>query len=337
MKYRIIFILLFIILPVAGVFSQTVVVKASLDTNKIIIGDQVLLKLKATYPAGTSLAWPILSDSLNENIEIIKKSAIDTLSKSAKEMTLGQSLTITSFDSGSFYIPQISFKYKKTGDTSYLEALTDSLQFNINTVAVDTTLAIKDIKGPLSVPLTFMEVLPYIIGIILIAAIVWLVIYYLRKRKRGESLIDFSKPKLPPHEIALSALSELRNKKLWQNNFVKLYYTELTEIIRTYMEGRFGVFAMEMTTDEIMDSLTSHNIQGGLKNKLRQTLVLADLVKFAKSNPLPNEHDQCLDIAFEFVNQTKSAEVPEVKNGQKLTEEKNIVNTSIGEETKHAD
>jgi hypothetical protein len=179
------------------------------------------------------------------------------------------------------------------------------LLLNINTIVVDTTKSIKDIKGPLSVPWTFMEILPYLIGIILLAAIIWFVIYYIRKRRRGEALIDFSKPKLPPHEEAMKALEALRNKKLWQNNKVKEYYTELTEIIRIYIEKRFGIIAMEMTTDEIAVSFKTIDIPDPLKMKLNESLVLADLVKFAKAHPLPNEHDICLDNAFEFVKKTK--------------------------------
>ncbi len=337
MKRHFTYIFLLLTLVTPRLFSQSITAKATLDSNKILVGDQVRLKVQVTYPSGVSVLWPALNDSLNSNIEIVKKSKIDTLNKGAKNITLSQYYTITSFDSGSFYVPQISFKYKKPGDTSYLEALTDSVLLMSNTVKVDTTLAIKDIKGPLNVPLTFMEVLPYIIIIIGTALIVWLVIYIIRKRRRGESFIKFSKPKLPPHEIALLALISLRNKKLWQNNFVKEYYTELTEITRTYIEGRFGILAMEMTTDEIMVALLPQGIQGNLNSKLRQMLILADLVKFAKSSPLPNEHDQCLDIAFEFVNMTKPVEVLEVKNDQKVNEEKTYQGTTKQEENTHAD
>jgi hypothetical protein len=337
MKKRICYILFFLTIPVVNIFSQHVVAKATLDSNKILIGDQVRMKVQLTYPSGASIIWPILSDTLNGKIEIVKRSKVDTLTKGGKNFTLGQTYTITSFDSGSFYVPQIEFKYKNPADTVYFAAFTDSLLLNVNTIKVDTTLAIKDIKGPLSVPLTFMEILPYLIGAVVLALIVWFVIYYLRKRKRGESLIDFSKPKIPPHEIALRALEELRNKKLWQNNRVKEYYTELTEIIRTYIEGRFNILAMEMTTDEIMTSMIPSGIQNTLKNKLRQMLVLADLVKFAKSNPLPHEHDQSLDIAFEFVNETKLIEVAEVKNEPTVSEQSNTQNINIPGETNHVD
>ncbi|MFA4850913.1 MAG: hypothetical protein WC599_00145 [Bacteroidales bacterium] len=323
MKKNRVFILFLLYIAAIDTFSQNVIATAKLDSNKILIGDQIKLKVQLTYPAKTTIFWPELKDTFTKNIEIVQKSKIDTLSKDVKKFTLNQTYTITSFDSGSFYIPQISFKYKNHGDTDYFEALTDSLLLNVNTIAVDTTKAIKDIKGPLSVPWTFMEILPYLIGIVFLAAIIWFLIYYIRKRRRGEALIDFSKPKLPPHEEAMKALEALRNKKLWQNNKVKEYYTELTEIIRTYIEKRFGIHAMEMTTDEIMTSFGAIDIANNTKMRLSQMLVLADLVKFAKAHPLPNEHDICLDNAFEFVKETKPADIPETQAEQQVSEIKN--------------
>lgn len=313
MKKNCVFILFLLYITSIDTFSQNVIATAKLDSNKILVGDQVKLKVQLTYPAKTTISWPELKDTLTKNIEIVQKSEIDTLSKDVKKFTLNQTYTITSFDSGSFYIPQISFKYKNPGDTGYFEALTDSLLLNVNTIAVDTTKAIKDIKGPLSVPWTFMEILPYLIGIVLLAAIIWFVIYYIRKRRRGEALIDFSKPKLPPHEEAMKALEALRNKKLWQNNKVKDYYTELTEIIRTYIEKRFGIHAMEMTSDEIMTSFGAIDIANNTKMRLSQMFVLADLVKFAKAHPLPNEHGLSLDNAFEFVKETKQEDITNVE------------------------
>ena len=317
-KYLLILIIA-IIFPFAKAISQSVVATAKLDsTNKILVGDQVKLKVQVTFPASTKILWPELIDSLTKHIELVNKSKIDTVKSDNKNLTLKQTLTITSFDSGAFYIPQIHFKYKNNkSDTAYLEALTDSILINANTIAVDTTKEIRDIKGPLSVPMTFREMLPYIIGLILIAFIVWLVYWIINKRKKGESLFKSTKPKLPAHLEALAALEALRNKKLWQNNKIKEYYTELTDIIRIYISKRYNVFAMEMTTDEIMTALFPFMIPESLKKKFREMLTLADLVKFAKANPLPNEHDGCLDTAFEFVNATKPVEVVENNSGEK--------------------
>lgn len=330
--------ILFLIFIFAGnVFSQNVIATAKLDSNKILVGDQVKLKVQVTYPTKTAITWPLLNDSLTSKIEIVEKSKIDTVSKDANKLTLSQSYTITSFDSGGFYVPQISFKYKDPGDTSYFEALTDSLLLNVNTIPVDTSKAIRDIKGPMSVPWTFMEMLPYIIGAILLAAIIWFILLYLKKRKKGESILGFTKPKIPAHEKALFALEALKNKKLWQNNRIKQYYTELTEITRTYIENRYSVLAMEMTTDQITSSLKSFNIEDSLIKKLREMLVLADLVKFAKANPLPDEHDRCLDTAFEFVRTTKLEEVNVDIPDEQIDTENKLKDSTKLEDKNHVD
>ena len=123
-----------------------------------------------------------------------------------------------------------------------------------------------------------------------------------------------SKPKLPPHVIAMEALENLRLKKLWQAGKVKEYYTEMTDIIRYYIEGRFSIYAMEMTTDEIMQSLKAHEDGSAARDLLRDTLVLADLVKFAKAQPLPLDNEQSLNQCIDFVKATKPvAEVSETK------------------------
>ncbi|MBE9481570.1 MAG: hypothetical protein IMY69_07740, partial [Bacteroidetes bacterium] len=114
------------------------------------------------------------------------------------------------------------------------------------------------------------------------------------------------KPKIPPHVIALDALEKLRINKLWQSGKIKEYHTEITDIIRVYIHERFGIDAMEMTTDEILASFNKKNdeVDDGLKNKLKQTLMLADLVKFAKEKPLPLENDKSLNNSIDFVKET---------------------------------
>jgi len=336
-KYNLIILLFLLSIFAVKTYSQDVKAIAKIDSskNKIIVGDQIKLIMSLTYPLKTTISWPDLKDSLSKNIEIIEKSKIDTINKDAKSLTLSQTYTLTSFDSGSFYIPQIHFKYKNAKDTAFFEALTDSLLLNVNTVAVDTTKAIKDIKGPLNVPLTFMEILPYLIGLILLAAIVWLVIYYLRKRKKGESILNFSKPQIPAHEQALIALGTLKSKKLWQNNKLKDYYTELTEIVRIYIEKRYKISALEMTSDEIITSFKSVEISNVSSKRLVQIFILADLVKFAKATPLPNEHDISMENAIEFVNETKIIEILTPVSELQKTDE-NIIQNNKPENVNHA-
>lgn len=300
------YLLSVLIFSFSGLYAQDIKVSASIDSANIIIGDQVKLKLNVEISDKTKLFWPALSDSISEHIEIVSKSKIDTLKNSKKGwQTYNQTLTITSFDSGSFYFPQIPFLYKKTSDTASYTLLSDSVLLNVNTVKVDTTKEIKDIKGIMSAPLTFAEVLPYILGGLGLLLIIGFVIYYFKKRKKGEAVFQKPKPIIPAHILALQALEVLNNKKLWQNNKVKDYYTELTDILRTYLEKRFGINALEMTSDEIIESTLSLEIETEIRSQLRKMLQTADLVKFAKGNPLQNEHTQAFEITKDFVEKTK--------------------------------
>jgi len=127
----------------------------------------------------------------------------------------------------------------------------------------------------------------------------------MRKRKKDEPVFKTStKPKVPPHRIALDALDNLRYKKVWQSGLIKDYHTELTDIIRDYISNRFYIHALEMTTDEILEALDGTSTNDQAKQKIRQTFTMADLVKFAKMQPLPLEHDTSLNNAIDFVNET---------------------------------
>lgn len=301
--------IIFLLISVAKVNAQIIKITAKLDSNNILIGDQVKLKLQADVPEKTTLLWPAVNDSVSKNIEVVAKSKIDTLKPSKKGwQTFSQTLTITSFDSGSFYFPQILFLYKKIGDTANYSVLSDSVLLNVNTVKVDTTKEIKDIKGPISAPFTFEEALPYILVGLGIILLIWLSIYIYSKRRKGEIIFGKAKPVIPAYIVALEALDVLKNKKLWQNNKVKEYYTELTEIIRNYIEKRFVINALEMTSDEIIESFYTIELNSELKDKLRLMLQTADLVKFAKASPLPNEHDKSYETAKAFVENTKPIE-----------------------------
>ncbi len=281
-------------------------VEARLDTNSMLLGDQVNMELSFSGPSGSKVTWPALADSLTDKIEIVDKSKIDTAySQDKSQMFLRQNLKITSFDSGYWAIPPFRFTYKKTGNSESDFAETDALLLHVNSIPVNMQQEIKDIKGPLSAPYTLREALPWIIGFLLLVGLGYFIYYYIRKRKKEEPLFRISsRPKLPPHQIAFDAFEVLRQKKLWQSGKVKEYHSELTDILRIYLLGRFSIHALEMTTDEIMESISQTSAIETAKELLQKILVLADLVKFAKVKPLPDEHDMSLSNAIEFVKET---------------------------------
>lgn len=304
----------FILSPTAN--AQNAEAFASIDSASIMIGDQLKMEFGISIPQGFEVSWPVFTDTLTSHIEIIKKGKIDTLYNPDKT-TLSQKLLITSFDSGFFEIPAISFHFKKQGDSTGFTANTNKLFLQVYTPVVDTTQAFKTIKGPISEPYTLKEALPWIVLALLIVAIVVLGLWYLRKRRKNQPIFNRKpKPVLPPHITAIKKLEELRLAKIWQQGRMKLYYTQLTDIAREYLEGRFHFNALEMTTDEILEALNERKVNKEIVSKLGASLQLADLVKFAKAQPTALENDLSLSHCIDFVNETKEVDIAQGEKDQ---------------------
>ena len=284
--------------------SQDIEITTSLSADTILIGDQIYYSLKLKQPANLIINFPQFTDTLVSNIEILEKSGIDTLIVDEEQLIIKQELLITCFDSGLYKIP--GEKFTTATENLIKEFITDEIYLQVLTMPLDTTQAIFDIKLPYGAPVKFIEVLPYILGLLILAAILYAVFWFIRKRKREKQLGVRFKPLVPPHITALQELDKVKEERLWQNNREKEYYSRLTEILRIYLEGRYKIFAMEQTSDEILDSLRKTGFNDNrLFDKLRSTLTISDLAKFAKLKPSPNENEACLLDAYIFVNDTK--------------------------------
>jgi len=303
-----------------AVYGQYSGATAKLEKNSIVIGDQVKMELRLTVPSGSKVQWPMLLDTLARNVEILRKSGIDTVSSEKDQFTLKQELTITSFDSGSYVIRPILFKYAQKGDTIVYFTETVPVTIDVQTVELDSSGEIKPIKPPLKVPVTFREMLPWIGLFLLVLALATFIYYYLKRKKKTKPVFTTRlNANIPPYEAAIEALENLKLKKLWQTGRVKEYYSELTEIVREYIELSFPVRALEMTTGEIDTALKQTEVNSSAREKLNQVLMLADLVKFAKEQPLPLENDLSLNQSLEFVRETKPPKDSETMK-EKITE-----------------
>ena len=306
-----------ILLVAKPVFSQEVKADAKLDTNIMLVGDQIGFRIGLTLPQNYIFSWPVFNDTLTGNIEIVKKSKVDTTAINNGLMTIGQDFTITSFDSGYYLIPPISFKYGVADEPLSGQVETEPYLLNVFTVEVDTTKSFMPIKGPMEAPYTFAEIFPWILLAIAILLIAGLVIYFLIKKEKNIPLFaPRPKPKLPPHTIALDALDKLRDEKVWQQGHVKKYHTRLTEIVRVYIEDSMEIRAVEMTSLEILGSIRKTGLNKKDIDLLKEILELADLVKFAKFKPQPSENGDSLEWAFDFVKNTMKKQ--EVTEGEKI-------------------
>ena len=241
MKKQIFYILFFI--SAIG-FAQKPIVKAEIDTTNIRIGEQFNLKISVD-----EIQNVIIPKLKLKGLEVVDSTKTDTVKNS-----LIRKYILTGFDSGAFYIPQQQIFVR---NQAYL---TDSLLVNVATIAIDTTKVKKfPIKYIKSEPYTFDDYKIYIYIFLAALAIIgfWIYWFVIRKRKIEEDEPTYRT--LPPYEEAIYKLSELDEKLLWQNNKVKEYYSELTEIVRGYIERELKVPALEKTTDEIIESLTDFN------------------------------------------------------------------------------
>jgi len=281
--------------------TQGFVASSRLDTNVMLIGDQVKWTLEIAGKQGKKIVFPHFCDTCLSGFEIVARLPVDTVSAEGKTV-LSQTFTLTSFTEGNYIFPAIPFY----DADSVLLAETQEIDLQVKTVEVDTLLPIKDIKEPLSAPITWKELLLYG-GISVAAAAVLtgiiLLIRYLRRKKTPTSIVK-EKPKIPAHILALNALNKLWQKKLCASGQVKMHYSELSDIVRTYIENRWEITAMEMVSSEIIASLENCKIPLAQMKKLEQMLFLADMVKFAKAYPLPDENTLHYNNMVEFVEMT---------------------------------
>jgi hypothetical protein len=233
-------------------------------------------------------------------VDVIHDYKLDTLSIKNGIKELEARLLLTSFDSGYYKLP-LMVAFTPDGDTIYM----DSPFLDVTNIQIDTAnFEMHPIKGQIGYPITFKEVLPWILLGIFVVAAAYLLYRYIRYRRENRDF--FGKPIVsdPPHIIALRALDKLRSEKLWQNGKEKLFYTGITDALRAYIEGRYGVNAMEKTSSEIMTSLSGQNIDEKLYRELDELFKTADLVKFAKYVPSTGENEEAIPSAVRFVNST---------------------------------
>ena len=298
-----------------------IIVSASIDSTTLMLGDQTDLHLQVTHEASEQVEMPVFGESLQDGIEIIDKTIVDTLSLADGRVQLNQYLTLTSFKDSLFVINPIAVA--SGADTFW----TESMALNVvQPFEVDTTLAITDIKDIEKAPIWWWGIIRWILLGLLIAGLCVGGYYLWRwlesKRKPEEETIN---PDLlrPADEVALEKLDEIKAAKIWKDGKVKEYQTELTDVVREYIGRRFDVQSTEKTSDETLHEMKPL-IEKDLYTRLSKMLQLADLVKFAKWHTTPDENEQALTTAYEFVNSTKIVEPENLETPDKPEEEEEV-------------
>ncbi|MCR5709451.1 MAG: hypothetical protein K6G79_03090 [Bacteroidales bacterium] len=301
--------LLAVLLPASA--QEAGELRSRLSRDSILIGDQVEWTFDMQLEPGESARVGFPSEDPVPGVEALGKLAVDTLSSRKGRMELRGHVTLTSFDSGSYVLPPL---YVLVGRT---DGSVDTLTYAgprlaVNTIPIDTaTFQPYDIKGQIRYPLTFKEIAPWVGLGILLAALVWLIVRWIRMRRQNRTL--FGKPVVqdPPHITALRQLEKTRSQKLWQAGKQKQFYTQVTDTIRQYIAARYEVPALEQTSAEIMRDLQDKEIDPALLEKLKDLFTTSDFVKFAKHLASDQENENAIPTAVRFVNETYMKQVEE--------------------------
>ena len=291
-----------------GLKAQQVEVDGKVESTDVQVGKPFTLDLSLKVPYGWFVEWnDFATDTLSEQLDIIKRSEVERTADADSNVIVKQQLTLMTFDTGQVQVPPIALKYARSfDDPNRLNAYTDPIRLYSTTMTVDTTLAYKPIVEPIAAPVKFKEVFPWILGALLLVLLVF-GIWYWRKHRKPKVDADGNivrGPVIPPYDKAVGDLENLRQQKLWQSGKVKEYFSSLTDIAREYIEGQFGVNAVEMTTDDILEEVKPLHFSPETYNKLKDTMEVADLVKFAKYSSSNLESENAMNSMTEFVNES---------------------------------
>ena len=307
---RIIFSILLSVSIFANSSGQEVSVNAGFDTSMIFIGDQIRFTVTVDQPAGLGLSISEFNDTIVKNIEILSGPVTDSISNPNGILRIKREYLVTSFDTGRYQVPPVYAELRTEeglkrfySDYSYLEVIRPLI------TPPDTTAKIFDIVAPYKAPLTIGEVLPWALLVLLVAALGYFAFMLYKKYRRADTGHEVIVIPDPAHVIAFRELEKLKEEKLWQKGEVKEYYSRLTTILRQYLENRYNVYSLELTTYETLNALLQTGFKrDGSFDRLKNVLSGADLVKFAKYNPEPTENESFYQDAWTFVMETKPEE-----------------------------
>ena len=312
MKLKVISVrmLLLVVCLLAGFTAgaQQTLIDVKVDTADILVGEQTTLHVTVTTDPNRRIIIPLPSDTLMTGVEVISVSDADSTVADGR-LVIRRDILVTSFDSSLYLLPP--FIAIDGADT----IASNQVALKVSTVPVDVDNPEKfyDIKDVWKPPFVLADYYPWIFGVLtalfLICVIGYLVQRY--RRHRSEVPVKPAEPELPPYETAIRELDSIKDQKLWQQGLNKEYYTQVTDTLRRYISRRYGVNAMEKTSEEILAIIERESDERTVYDTLRQVLRLSDYVKFAKLHPLPDENDESMRNAYLFVNQTKRAEAPQ--------------------------
>jgi hypothetical protein len=298
------FIVLIILIAAAdSSFTQDISAVATTDTTAYKIGDYIYYNIQIKADKNISILGPAVSDTL-AGMELISQQPPQKEVKGNRQI-LSYTYTFSKYDSSNVTIPPVSVYFQTKGDTAEQYIYTNGVNLSVRPLKVNVKEDIKDVKEPLKIPLDWKWILFWVlIGLVVLAASYYFYIRY--RRSKAEYVPEKIVVKVPPYVTALNSLRTLREKQLWQKGHVKEYHSEITEIIRRYFEERFSLPALEMTSGEAIDELQKRRGTRTIIENTQNFLSNADLVKFAKYQPLASVNEEMMKQAEEIVKKTRT-------------------------------
>lgn len=282
--------------------------------DSVLIADQLRYGFRLDKVQDkTGLSLPDYSEEeFAKDWEVVESWTLDTLKvyKAKKDAPasydIQASIVVTTFEEGEYELPPLAV-IRQLPEGKLDTLLFNSQKVDVKTMPVDTaTFVVHDIKPQIKYPITFKEVLPYVGGAFLLAALIAMIVAFVKRRQKNA--VEAAKAE-PAHIVALRELDKYRGDKLWLPEKQKGFYSGVTDALREYLDKRYGVSAMEMTTKEIMDGLKGKDIPDELLTELKDLLERADYVKFAKYVANNDENATVVPFAVRFVTQTYQAEI----------------------------
>ena len=304
--------ILFSLVMLQGTFSaaaNNTLINAKMDSTLLLMGKKTAIHVEVVQDKGQKGFFVNEGvDTLNAFVEVSERLQADTTDLGNDRIQINRDIIVQSFDSGMYVIP--AFKYVIGKDTFKSNELT----LKVLPVKVDSLPNIHDLKPVAEPPFFFSDYLPEFLVkywwlIILVLVLIAAGIYaYFKWFKKGELPLRKKEKVIPPYDEAIMKLTQLKSEHLWEAGQEKEYFTRLTDILRNYIDRRFEINAMEMTSSQIIDV------------QLSKILEMADFVKFAKMRPLPEDNEVAYQRALNFVNETKPVEVvPEEESAEGKT------------------
>ena len=305
-----------LVAAVLGAWGSNVTFKAKLDSATLLMGRTTALHLEITQDKNARGFFPgEQADTLSAMVEIAERPAADTTDLGNNRIQINRDLIIQSFDSGMWIIKPIP--YVVNGDTAY----SNQLSLKVLPVDVSQMQDIHDIKPVEAVPFNLLDWLPdywwaWLLALLLIGGAIWL---YRKYYKKGINPLKPSRKRLPPYEEAMINLQNLKAAQLWQRGQEKEYFTGLTDILRVYIDRRFDINAVEMTSSQIIDTLKRNEETKAVNEQLEMILEVADIVKFANARPLADDNEVAYQRAVNFVEATRPVEQPDTNREEVKT------------------